>query len=131
MDSIDKLLDELKTEYKEEKPKQQKPALSRNEPLISLSPKSDSLIDNLLADVKADFASIDAAEDLRRHQELEQEKIHQAQLKAREIEKLHKQAKEWLAKLDPLSTEGIWFEKFAEGYYSKLEAAIEYLQNNY
>ncbi|MGH7998819.1 MAG: salt stress protein, Slr1339 family, partial [Brasilonema sp.] len=46
------------------------------------------------------------------------------------LEALKKQAKDWLAQLDPLSLEGLWFEKFAEGYPSKLEAAIEYVQNS-
>jgi hypothetical protein len=36
--------------------------------------------------------------------------------------------KAWLEKLDPLSSEGLWFEKFAEKYSSQLEAALDYLQ---
>jgi hypothetical protein len=56
--------------------------------------------------------------------EIEQE--HQAQrlAKRREQEQL---ASEWLEKLDWLSGEGIWFEKFARNYGSHLEAAIAYL----
>ncbi|MBH8561832.1 hypothetical protein I8748_06520, partial [Nostoc sp. CENA67] len=80
--------------------------------------------------VKADFATQDAALELQKQQELEQERIRQQQIKAKQLEALKKQAKEWLEKLDPFSPEGLWFERFSESYPSKLEAAIEYLQNN-
>jgi hypothetical protein len=129
MDSIDKLLAELKAEYQEQKPQQQQPQTISAKP-ISMQRKSESLIDSLLAEVKADFEQKDLAEKLQRQQELEQERIRQEQLKAKKLEELKKQAKDWLAKLDPLSSEGLWFERFAEGYPSKLEAAIEYLQTN-
>lgn len=130
MDSIDKLLAELKTEYKEEKPKQQPPKLNTAKPFVPPSTKTGSLMDNLLAEIKSDFAQIDAAEELKRQQELEQERIRQEQLKAKQLETLKVQAKEWIAKIDPFSPEGLWFERFAESYPSKLEAAIEYLRNN-
>ncbi|OUL29609.1 hypothetical protein BV372_22990 [Nostoc sp. T09] len=132
MDAIDKLLAELKTEYKEAKPPQPQPQPQPNlaQPFIQPSPKAASLIDSLLEEVKADFVEQDMAEELKRQQELEQERIRQEKLKAKQREALKNQAKEWLAKLDPFSPEGLWFERFAEAYPSKLEAAIEYLQNN-
>ncbi|MBD2515377.1 hypothetical protein H6G93_10210 [Nostoc sp. FACHB-973] len=130
MDSIDKLLAELETEYKEGQTKQQSPKSTTAKSFLPPSRKSASLMDNLLAEVKADFAEQDAAEELKRQQELEQERIRQEQLKAKQIEALKVQAKEWLAKVDPFSPEGLWFERFAESYPSKLEAAIEYLRNN-
>jgi hypothetical protein len=129
MDSIDKLLAELKAEYQEQKPQQQQPKPISAKPM-SMQRKSESLIDSLLAEVKADFEQKDLAEKLQRQQEQEQERIRQEQLKAKKLEELKKQAKDWLAKLDPLSSEGLWFERFSEGYPSKLEAAIEYLQTN-
>ncbi|NEU76783.1 hypothetical protein PI95_030810 [Hassallia byssoidea VB512170] len=128
MDSIDKLLAELKAEYTEPATPQQPPPQTKT--FIQPPPKSTSLIDNLLAEVKADFVEKDAVEELRRQQELEQERIKQEQLKAQQLEGLKNQAKDWLKKLDPFSAEGLWFERFAEGYSSKLEAAIEYLQTN-
>ena len=176
MDSIDKLLAELKTEYTE--PKTTPPQnnltpvklisstkksdvfidnllsevqadLAENktvyiqskptEPQNNLPPlqfvhlpdtKSDVFVNNLLADVQADILAKDAAEQLRKQEELTQEKIHQEKLQAKQREALQKPAKQWLAKLDPLSSEGIWFEKFAEGYPHKLAAAIDYLQTN-
>lgn len=130
MDSIDKLLGELKSEYKEQKPEQQQAKPTAAKPFIQPPAKSASLIDSLLANVKADFEQKDLAEELQRQQKLEQEQIRQEQLKAQKLEALKKPAQDWLAKLDPLSSEGLWFERFAEGYPSKLEAAIEYLQTN-
>ncbi|MBW4562124.1 MAG: hypothetical protein KME32_13400 [Mojavia pulchra JT2-VF2] len=131
MDTIDNLLAELKTEYQEVKPSEPQPQPNLTQPFIQAPPKAISLIDSLLEEVKADFAEQDTAEELRRQQELEKERIHQEQLRAKQLEALKSQAKEWLAKLDPFSVEGLWFERFAESYPSKLEAAIEYLQNNY
>ncbi|MCW5312479.1 hypothetical protein GTQ43_00995 [Nostoc sp. KVJ3] len=130
MDSIDKLLAELQTEYQEIKPQQQQSKSATAKSLIAQSPKSASFIDNLLAEVKADFAEEDTAIELKKQQELEQERVRQEQIKAKQLEVLKVQAKEWLAKVDPLSSEGLWFERFAESYSSKLEAAIEYLRNN-
>jgi hypothetical protein len=129
MDSIDKLLAELQTEYKQVQPQQQ-PKSATAKSFISSSPKSASFMDNLLAEVKADFAEEDAAIELKKQQELEQERIRQEQLKAKQLEALKVEAKEWLAKVDPFSSEGLWFERFAESYSSKLEAAIEYLKSN-
>ncbi len=130
MDSIDQLLAELQTEYKEGQPQPQQSKSAIAKSFILPTPKSASLMDNLLAEVKADFAEEDVAIELKKQQELEQERIRQEQLKAKQIEVLKVQAKKWLAKVDPLSSEGLWFERFAESYSSKLEAAIEYLKNN-
>ncbi|MBW4477062.1 MAG: hypothetical protein KME54_09335 [Tolypothrix brevis GSE-NOS-MK-07-07A] len=128
MDSIDKLLAELKTEYTQPAIPQKSPPATKQ--IIQPAPKSTSLMDNLLAELKADFVAKETDEELRRQQKLEQERIQQEKLKAQQLEGLKNQAKDWLKKLDPLSAEGLWFERFAESYSSKLEAAIEYLQTN-
>lgn len=133
MDSIDKLLAEIQAEYTGVKPQPQQPQKSTanaTKPDISPASKSDALIDNLLAEVKADFVEKDTAKKIKKQRELEQKKIRQVQIKAQQIELLKKQAQAWLSKLDPLSSEGLWFDSFAKAYPSKLEAAIEYLQNN-
>ncbi|BAZ54117.1 hypothetical protein NIES4103_68020 [Nostoc sp. NIES-4103] len=130
MDAIDKLLAQIKAEYDEAKSEEQQPKPNVVKSFVPTPPKSLSLIDNLLSEVKADFATQDAAIELQKQQELEQELIRQQQIKAQQLEALKKQAKEWLDKLDPFSPEGLWFERFSESYPSKLEAAIEYLQNN-
>ncbi len=131
MDEIDKLLSEVKDEYSNSqqisKPIPQ-PNSSSNQSIASPR-KSASAIDKLLDDVKSDFEKKDLAEELQRQQELEAERIRQEQLKAKRQEGLKQEAKNWLEKLDPFSPEGLWFERFAEGYPSKLEAAIEYLQS--
>lgn len=130
MDAIDKLLAELETETKNPKPSGSQPHSSAAQILNTPPSKGESLIDNLLEEVKADFSELDAAEAARRQQELEQERIQQEQLKAKQLEAIKNQAQEWLEKLDPFSPEGFWFERFAEGYPSKLEAAVEYLKPN-
>ncbi len=131
---IDKLLSEVQADFAENKPEytQYKPTnnLSPIQFVQSPATKSDGFIDNLLADVQADFLEKDAAEELRKQEELVQEKIRQEKLKAKRKAALQKPAKAWLAKLDPLSSEGLWFERFAEGYPDKLAAAIDYLQTN-
>jgi hypothetical protein len=128
MDSLDKLLAQLKAEYDENKPNLPTSQVAKSS--SSEKSQSSSLIDNLLAEVQADFATQDAAEELRKQQEIEQEKIHQAQIKAQQIEVFKVEATKWLETLDPFSPEGLWFERFAEGYPTKLDAAMEYLQSN-
>lgn len=91
--------------------------------------KADA-IDRLLADVKTDFEQQDLEQELQRQEELEQQRLEQERLQAKQQELLQLRAQEWLSKLDPLSYEGLWFEKFARGYSSQLTAAIEYLQGN-
>ena len=126
MDAIDKLLNELKSEYKQSQTKSVVPQQPQTKPVISSVPRGDG-VDRLLAEVKANFTQQDLAEELQRQQQLEQERIKQAQLKAQRLEALRKQAEDWLGKLDPFSPEGLWFERFAEKYPSKLEAAVDYL----
>lgn len=124
MDAIDKLLAQLQAEYEQ----QQTPNVVK--PFTTPQQKSVAFVDSLLAEVQADFAAKDAAEELQKQAEREKERVHQAQIKAQQIEVLKKHAKDWLEKLDPFSSEGLWFERFSESYPSKLDAAIEYLQNN-
>ncbi len=135
MDSIDKLLSELKAEYDkpatparkiEEVEKTKKVKLDSTPSFLSLPVKKDA-VDSILSQVKQDFEQKQLLEDIQKQQEVEEEKIRQEQLKAKQLETLKKQAKEWLEKLEPLSTEGLWFESFAKSYDSQLEAAIEYL----
>ncbi len=137
MDSIDKLLSELKAQYQQpasqagrqeveiEKVKIKKVKLDS----FPSSSKAD-VIDNILAEVKQDFEQKQLLEEQQKQQELEEERIKQEEIKAKKLELLKTQAQEWLKKLEPLSPEGLWFETFAQSYPSKLEAAIEYLTVN-
>ncbi len=142
MDSIDKILSELQAEYQQsansqpekteevKKVKQVKKVKLDSSPPSSLftSSKGD-VIDNILAEVKQDIEEKQVLEEQQKQQELEEERIRQEKIKAKQLEAIKVQAKEWLEKLEPLSTEGMWFETFAKSYPSKLEAAIEYLNS--
>ncbi|MBF2064832.1 MAG: hypothetical protein IGS39_10485 [Calothrix sp. C42_A2020_038] len=127
MDEIDKLLAEIKHEYAEAKPKSQHIHPVSIKPSVSSSGKSTFGVDKLLADVKADFEEKDLALSLQRKQELEAERVRQEELELKKLEVIKQKAKTWLEQLEPLSPEGLWFESFAQGYSSKLDAAIEYL----
>ncbi|MBD2438970.1 hypothetical protein H6G69_19500 [Nostoc sp. FACHB-110] len=142
---IDNILAEVKTDIEEQAtsknlptpPNYQliKPNLNQLPPdilpsFIAEEPQSKSVIDNILAEVKADVEEQAAAEELQKQEQLKQERLRQAKIKAQKLEALRKKAQAWLDKLDPFSAEGLWFERFAEGYPSKLDAAIEYLQDN-
>ncbi|NET72916.1 MAG: hypothetical protein F6K62_18880 [Sphaerospermopsis sp. SIO1G2] len=131
MDDIDKLLAEIQSEYTGTKTqKQHLPYPQKTQNPTKSTPHSDPIIDSLLSEIKADFAAQDADAELKKQQEAEQEKIRLAQIEAQKKEDMKNQAQAWLSKLDPLSSEGLWFESFAKSYPSKLDAAIEYLQNN-
>ncbi len=123
MDPLDQFLAELKAEYTEAKE-------LNNNSISSDSRQPKSLIDILLAEVKADFAAIDAAETLVKQQELIQENQRQEAIKAEKMAVLQNYAQAWLDKLDPFSAEGLWFTRLAESYPSQLAAAIDYLQHN-
>lgn len=144
MDEIDKLLSQIKADDREptkipkQSPKtppiQPSSDLDRllaevqadfnNPPTAPKSLKNDSpAIDNVLSQVKADYEQQDRAQSQLKQQQLQAEQLKQ-------IETLKTRAKEWLKQLDPLSTEGLWFERFAESYPTKIEAAINYLQES-
>ncbi|MGB3758642.1 MAG: hypothetical protein WBA07_20045 [Rivularia sp. (in: cyanobacteria)] len=143
MDSIDKILSELQAEYqqsanssteKTEEPnkvkKVKKVKLDSSPPssLFASSSKGD-VIDNILAEVKQDIEEKQVLEEQQKQQEIEQERLRQEKNQAKQLEALKAQAQQWLEKLEPLSTEGMWFETFAQNYPSKLDAAIEYLSS--
>ncbi|MGB6295362.1 MAG: hypothetical protein WBF90_04155 [Rivularia sp. (in: cyanobacteria)] len=139
MDSIDKILSELQAEYqqstnsppeKTEEVKKKKIKLDSeaSSSLFTSSSRGD-VIDNILAEVKKDVQEKQLLEDQQKQQKLEQERIRLEKIKAKQLEALKVQAQEWLEKLEPLSSEGMWFESFAKSYPSKLEAAIEYLNS--
>ncbi len=143
MDSIDKILSELQAEYQQsansqsgkteevKKVKQVKKVKLDSSPPSSLftSSSKGDVIDNILAEVKQDIEEKEVLEEQQKQQELEEERIRQEKIKAKQLEALKAQAQQWLQKLEPLSTEGMWFETFAKSYPSKLEAAIEYLSS--
>ena len=118
-------------------------------PLVSQPalPSPQSLAHHqLLSDLKSHYENQDqlelaqqqqdrqVAEQQRQQQEREQQRQQQEkqrrldQLQAKRRAELIEPATEWLKRLNPRSEEGRWFEEFACGYDSRLEAAIDYLE---
>ncbi|HEY9747058.1 MAG TPA: hypothetical protein V6C63_00050 [Allocoleopsis sp.] len=128
MDSIEQLLAQVKAKYSEATPP---PVPPTSAPLPAPPPdplrSPQDSIDSLLAEVKGQYEVQDAAVQEAQRQQLEAEHQRQAQLQQVRREALSRTAQDWLKNLDPLSTEGLWFNQFAEQYSSKLEAAIDYL----
>lgn len=120
MDEIDRLLSELKAEN--EKPQPAKPS---PQPLAAAN--SGDAIDRILEQVKSDCDRQDREQEQIRQEQSKAEQLKQQQLQQEKREALKKTAQVWLEKLDPFSPEGLWFERFAEKYESKLAAAIDYL----
>lgn len=155
MDSIDKLLAQIKAESQEPtvKPHLPNPVTTNDAAIDSLleqvegdrkppttpqsanikrsQPASDSALDSLLSQVKADYQAQDKIEAQQKQQQIQAQQLQQQQQRQKQLEALKVQAQAWLEKLDPLSSEGLWFERFAEGYPTKLAAAIEYLQDSH
>lgn len=127
MDSIDDLLAQVKAEY--DKPAAQQPQQKiQTEQFEQQQLQRTSPIDSLLAQVKADYQQHDQAEKLKIQQQLQEEQRQQEQIKQQKLAALKQKVIAWLKNLDPLSSEGIWFENFSKKYSSKLAAAIDYLQ---
>lgn len=126
MDEIDRLLSQLKAENEKHpaKPSPQPPGESFS------TAKSSGAIDRLLEQVKSDYDRQDREQEQIRQAQLKAEQLKQQQLQQEKLEELKKTAQVWLEKLDPFSPEGLWFERFAEKYESKLAAAIDYLLEN-
>lgn len=125
MDSIDDLLAEVKAKYDEPADGQRK--LKPTQTQLFKQPQPSS-VDSLLEQVKADYEQHDQAEKLKIQQQLQEEQRQQEQIKQQKLAVLNQRAIAWLKNLDPLSSEGIWFENFSQKYSSKLAAAIDYLQ---
>ena len=118
--SLDSLLGEVEAESMDKQQLSQK-----NQPS-----KNSASLDSLLNDIKADYEAQEGAEQQLRLEQLKAQEQRQQQRHQQELEKLRQRAIAWLKQLDPLSSEGLWFENFAQKYDSKLEAAIAYLQTN-
>ena len=123
MDEIDRLLSQLKTENEQPQP-------AKPNPQPPAAAQSSGAIDRLLEQVKSDYDRQDREQEEIRQAQLKAEQLKQQQLQQEKREELKKTAQVWLEKLDPFSPEGLWFERFAEKYESKLAAAIDYLLEN-
>ena len=81
MDSIDKLLAELKENYEQPKPDESQQNIPTKSGM-SLS-KAANPIDSLLEQVKTKFEQKDLALELQKQEQLEQERIQQAEIEAK------------------------------------------------
>ena len=130
MDSIEHLLAQVKAQYSETPaPPASPPPLRPGSPPAKLNPvrSPQDPLDSLLAEVKSQYEVQDAIAQEARQQQLAAEQQRQAQAQQARRAALTRTAQDWLQNLDPLSTEGLWFNQFAEQYPSRLEAAIDYL----
>lgn len=117
---IDNLFDEVKSEIKTNRI-----STSANSDRASQSPTNEHL-DSIKARYKnkqKQRQSHTQSDYNRNGQEI----IRQEQQKQLQRKQSIRQAEKWLAHLDPLSDEGMWFDQLAESYPSRLEAAIAYL----
>lgn len=122
MDDIDKLLARIA------------PSTSPLNP-PSVGQSTDTNLDALLSQVKADFDQQTQLE-LSQQQENQREERRQAKLKRQRLEQLKQQrrtalrhdAQTWLNQLKPNSDEGRWFAEFTCNYDDPLTAAIDYLE---
>jgi hypothetical protein len=142
MESMDDLLAQLRAEYNEKdnhQPKKPQPLPQEIWQEMTVSPPppvpkmpTKSILfrseDKLITELKSEFESQEQAEAQKKQQQLFEEQQRQEQLKQQQQQALKQEAEVWLKQLKPRSTEGLWFEEFAQGYPSKLEAAIVYLQ---
>lgn len=155
MESIDRLLGELKAEYQasqkiaELKSQASVQAQAPSNPTFKTSDINlyASPLDKDLAQIKAEYAAQNKAQEAASLEPLKAE--DEAQNKAQEVASLEprpaekvagpqlevqthrqkvRQAQVWLKKLDKNSDEGYWFDQFAFRYSSRIDAAIDYLQ---
>ncbi|MBD1860854.1 MULTISPECIES: salt stress protein, Slr1339 family [Trichocoleus] len=129
MDSIERLLAQVKAQYSETPapPAAPSPLPPSSPPAKPTSGRQPDPLDSLLAEIKGQYEVQDAIAQEARQQQLVAEQQRQAQAQQARRTALARTAQDWLKNLDPLSTEGLWFNQFAEQYPSKLEAAIDYL----
>jgi hypothetical protein len=106
---------------------------------VGVPTKAQSLEANLLSQLSHQYQERDRLDALQCQQERQeaehrQQQEHHAQqqrmaaLKAKRRAELTQQAREWLKRLNPKTPEGRWFEEFACGYESPMDAAIDYLE---
>ena len=120
MDSLESLLADLRHRYTSPTSKETGP----------MSPdakvKAPASLDQLLTSLEQGRPTL---RPLQPHSSLQAEiQVFRHQQQQALQQRLTARAQAWLAKLDPLSTEGLWFTEFAKNYPSPLLAAMELLQ---
>jgi len=136
MESIDRLLGELKAEYQasqkiaELKSQASVQAQTPSNPTFKTSDinLSASPLDKDLAQIKAEYEAQNKAQEVALQEPQPAEKVAGPQLEVQTHRQKVRQAQVWLKKLDKNSDEGYWFDQFAFKYSSRIDAAIDYLQ---
>lgn len=135
-DLLDNLLNQVQQEITQQPTQYSSPA-----PSISYSSQTNPLLEELQADIEKEkqlklaqerqfkLEQEQYQEQLeKQQQQLEIQRQKEAQLqKEKEKQQLRKEAETWLKKLNRRSEEGRWFQEFAEGYDSELDASIDYI----
>src|SRR6476469_3208075 len=143
MESIDRLLGELKAEYQASQKiaelksqasvQAQAPLPQAAVPSNQTFKTSDinlyaSPLDKDLAQIKAEYEGQNQTREVASQQQPPAEKVAGPQLDVQTHRQKVRQAQVWLKKLDKNSDEGYWFDQFAFKYSSRIDAAIDYLQ---
>jgi hypothetical protein len=122
---VEESLDVIKEQYKQKHNSQDSAAIKTTH-----IAKNQTQFNESFESIKAQYQQKQKnqqAQDELIYNRNKQEIIIQEQQKQLQHKQLVQQAEKWLANLDPLSDEGMWFNELAELYSSRLEAAINYL----
>jgi hypothetical protein len=144
MESINRLLAELKAEYQASQKqaddlKSQPPVQAQaplKQPAVPSNPtfKTSEInlyagaLDKDLAQIKAEYEAQNKVQEVASLEPQPAEKVAAPQLDVETHRQKVRQAQVWLKKLDKNSDEGYWFDQFAFKYSSRIDAAIDYLQ---
>jgi hypothetical protein len=144
MESIDRLLAELKAEYQASRKQadelKSQPLVQAQAPLkqaaVPSNPTFKTLdidlyagtLDKDLAQIKAEYEAQNKVQEVASLEPQPAEKVAAPQLDVETHRQKVRQAQVWLKKLDKNSDEGYWFDQFAFKYSSRIDAAIDYLQ---
>jgi hypothetical protein len=144
MESIDRLLAELKAEYQASQKKAElksQPAVQEAQaPLPPAVLRSNEAFkradlnlhavgaDKDLAEIKAECEAQNKTQEAVSLEQQPAAKVAESQLDVQTHRQKVRQAQVWLKKLDKDSDERYWFDQFAFKYSSRIDAAIDYLQ---
>ena len=144
MESIDRLLAELKAEYQasqknaelKSQPAVQEsqaplpPAVLRSNEGFKISDLNSyaGAMDKDLAQIKAEYEAQNKTQEAVSLEQQPAAKVAGPQLDVQTHRQKVRQAQVWLKKLDKDSDERYWFDQFAFKYASRIDAAIDYLQ---
>jgi hypothetical protein len=137
MGEIEDLLAQMKAEYQKKDRPDNPPSVKspdfakeKEQPLAKfpVNSPSASSTDGILQALARENQEREKQEIIRCQNEAAERQKAEVLKQQRKREALAKKAQQWLAKLDPKSEEGRWFEDFSYAYDSPLEAAITYLE---